>query len=142
MYVFAPNTLQLRGGHRLCPGGLATVIRQVLAPSELGLFPTANSPGSGSQTSLFASSVTSTWTSFTPWMVGSLPLPILSPQLTAAAGNYAYVFLRVWADRRRRGARRTSPLPMRSLLALPIHVDVNFSSSFCLGDTGVFGPGF
>ncbi len=36
-YVFAPDTSQLRGGHRLRPGGLATVIRQDLAPLELGL---------------------------------------------------------------------------------------------------------
>jgi hypothetical protein len=36
-YVFTPDTSQLRGGHRLRPGGLATVIRQDLAPSELGL---------------------------------------------------------------------------------------------------------
>jgi hypothetical protein len=54
LYVLAPDTVQLRGRHRLRPGGLATVIRQVLAPSELGLVPTANSPGSGSQTSPFS----------------------------------------------------------------------------------------
>jgi hypothetical protein len=36
-YVFASDILQLRGGHQLRPGGLATVIRQDLAPSELGL---------------------------------------------------------------------------------------------------------
>ncbi len=38
MYVFAPNTSQLRGKHRLSPGGLATVIRQVLAPQSWGWF--------------------------------------------------------------------------------------------------------
>jgi hypothetical protein len=62
-YVFAFDTSQLRGGHRLRPGGQATVIRQVFALSELGLVSTANSPGSGSQTSLIPSSCTSTWTS-------------------------------------------------------------------------------
>ncbi len=51
LYVFAFDTLQLRGGHRLRPGGQATVIRQVFALLELGLVSTANSPGSGSQTS-------------------------------------------------------------------------------------------
>ncbi len=54
MYVFTPDTLQLRGRHRLRPGGLATVIYQVLAPTKLGLVPTANLPGPGSQTSLFS----------------------------------------------------------------------------------------
>ncbi len=38
MYVFAPATSQLRGKHRLRPGGLATVIRQVLAPQSWGWF--------------------------------------------------------------------------------------------------------
>ncbi len=32
---------------------------------------------------------------FTAWFQGSL-LPILSPQLTAAAGNYAYANLQLW----------------------------------------------
>jgi hypothetical protein len=53
LYVFTPDTSQLRGGHRHRPGGLATVTRQVLAPSELGLAPTANLPGPGCQTSRF-----------------------------------------------------------------------------------------
>ncbi len=33
-YVFAPDTSQLRGGHWLRPGVLATVIRQDLAPQS------------------------------------------------------------------------------------------------------------
>jgi hypothetical protein len=66
VYVFAPDTSQFRGRHQLCPGGLATVIRQVLAPPELGLAPTANSPGSGSQTSLFSCFCMSTWTPLKP----------------------------------------------------------------------------
>jgi hypothetical protein len=33
-----PDTSQLRARHRLCPGGLATVIRQVLAPQSWGWF--------------------------------------------------------------------------------------------------------
>jgi hypothetical protein len=52
VYIFA-NTSLLRGRYWRHPGGLARVIHQVLAPSGLGLAPTANSPGSGSQTSLF-----------------------------------------------------------------------------------------
>jgi hypothetical protein len=38
VYVYAPDTSQLRGKHRLRPGGLATVIRQVLAPQSWGWF--------------------------------------------------------------------------------------------------------
>jgi hypothetical protein len=38
LYVFAFDTSQLRGGHRLRPGCLATVIRQVLAPQSWGWF--------------------------------------------------------------------------------------------------------
>jgi hypothetical protein len=44
----------------------------------------------------FFSFCTSTWMPLKAWIVLSLPLPISSPQLTAAAGNYAYANLRFW----------------------------------------------
>jgi hypothetical protein len=87
LYVFAPDTSQLRGRHRLCPGGLATVIRQVLALLEL--VSTANSPGSGSQTSPLLFLLLYVNVDASKACFQASPLPILSPQLTTAAGNYA-----------------------------------------------------
>jgi hypothetical protein len=96
MYVFTPDMSQLRGGHRLRPGGLATVICQVLAPQIWGWFPTANSSGPGSQMSLFLSLYVNVYAFKKPGPSQASPLPISSPQLTAAAGNYAYVNLWLW----------------------------------------------
>jgi hypothetical protein len=73
MYVFASDTSQLRGEHRLRPGGLATVIRQVLAPQSWGWFlrPTRlvlalRRP--------FSFSCTSTWMPLKSLNILSLPL--------------------------------------------------------------------
>jgi hypothetical protein len=134
LYAFTHDTSQLRGIHRLRPGGRATGISQFLPPSELGLAPTANSPGSGSQTSLFSLSCTATWTPLKPGLFQASLLPISSPQLTAAAGNYTYINLRFWAG-------QTLPwCPADVIIAFLVHVDL--SSSSRLGDTGAFGPGF
>jgi hypothetical protein len=139
MYVFALDKSQLRGRHRLRPGSLATVIRQVLAPSGLGLAPTANSPGSGSQTSLFLLLLRQCGC---PYSLDDMKPPCAKfiAQLTAVAGDYAYIILRIWAG-------QTSPwrpadvlIANEGFLALLVHIDP--SSSFCLGDTGAFGPGF
>jgi hypothetical protein len=141
VYVFAPDTSQLRGRHWLRPGGMATVIRQVLAPSRLGLAPTANSPGSGSQTSLFFASAMSTWTSFKPWMVGSLPF---AKFITPADCSSWELRLRLHPDLGRTDVAMVPggrPHRRRGFLsALLVHVDS--SSSFCLGDTGAIRPGF
>jgi hypothetical protein len=73
VYVFAPDTSQLRGRHQLRSGGLATVIRQVLAPQSW-----AGSYGQLAWSWLsdvpFSSSCTSTWMPLKVWTVSSLPL--------------------------------------------------------------------
>jgi hypothetical protein len=71
------------------------------------------------------------------WTIKSLSLPISSPQLTAAAGNYAYVDLRLLGEidvAVAPGGRQHHPF-LFTLTYL-------FSSSNYLGNTGAFGPGF
>ncbi len=117
VYVIAPDTSQLRGGHRLRSGDLATVIRQVLAPQSWGWFlrPTRlvlalRHPFSFTvrQREYLYSKETSL-------------LLILSPQLTAAAGNYAYVNLWLWEE-------RTSPWRPAAdvIIAFFSHADLPF----------------
>jgi hypothetical protein len=132
-YVFAFDTSQLRGGHQLRPGGQATVIRQVFALSELGLAPTANSPGSGSQTSHTFSSCTSTWTSYS---LQASFLPTSSSQLTAAAGTY----LRLRQPTALGGTDVAVAPGGGRHIALFSHVDLSFYIRYW--DTGTFGPGF
>ncbi len=123
VYVFAPNTSQPRRKHRPCPGGLAMVIRQVLTHSGLGwlLRPTRLVPALRCP---FFHLSKSTWPSLKPWMVGSLLLPNSSPQLTAAAGNYAYVILRIWVG-------QTSPWHSADIL-IPARVSLSAICSFTL----------
>jgi hypothetical protein len=104
-YVFAFDTSQLRGGHRLRPGGLATVIRQVLAPQSWGWFlrPTRLVPALRRPSSHFC---TSTWMPLKSLNILSLPLAdSIAPAdcsswelrlRQSTALNYAYVNLRLW----------------------------------------------
>jgi hypothetical protein len=98
MYVMF--TSQLRGRHQLCPGGQAMVICQVSASVELGLVSTANSPGSRLSDFLFFPSLHQRGRgrpSSPGWWVTFFLLNLL-PQLTAAARNYTYAHLQIWAN--------------------------------------------
>ena len=136
VYVFAPDTSQLRGKHRLRPGGLATVIRQVLAPQSWGWFlrPTRLVPALRRPSSHFC---TSTWMPLKK-SLNILSLPLADFIAPADCSSWELRLRQPTAsgrNRRRRGARRTSTSP------LPLHVPP-FSSPSYLGDTGASGPGF
>ncbi len=91
-YVFTPITSHYRGEHWLRPGGSA------MASLGLGLAPTANLPCSGlSDVPLFLLRCVNVDV-HQPWMVEDLFFADLSPQLTAAAGNYDYVHPRNWQE--------------------------------------------
>ncbi len=83
VYVFLPNTPQLRGGQQLRSIGLVLVICQFLVPVELGLVPMPLAwswPPSSSPSTWM-------WTSVMDWLVGG-PFLWPFPQLIAAAGSY------------------------------------------------------
>ncbi len=102
-----------------CSGGLATVICQFFTPLGLGLAPTANSPGSGFQTSPFFTRATSMWTSTKPWVVGSPSFDEFNrPSWLQQLGTTPMSTSGYGRDRRHCGAQWSSSSPTWILLAL------------------------
>jgi hypothetical protein len=142
LYVFAPDYATAQqswhwGRHQLRPVGLAMVICQVLAFLGLGLVPTADSPDPGPPD---IPPATSTWAFYlNPEWEEAFFHKNLPPQLTAAAGNYTYVNLRISAGEMLLWRPGTSSLlTCTTYLALSVHVDLASGTLDPLGRASKF----
>jgi hypothetical protein len=109
------------------------LLHQVPAFVGLGLIPTADSPDPVPP-DICPSSYVNVSFLLKPWMGGGLFHLNLPPQLTAAAGNYAHVNLRISAGETLPWRPRTSSSPMcTTYLALSVHVDLASGTLESLG---------
>jgi hypothetical protein len=142
MYVFAPYYVTAQRETSATPWRSGYGDKSSPGSLGLGLVSTANSPGSCLSDIPFFAFSTSTWMSSKPRMVGGIFLLDLLPQLTAAAGNYAYVYLRIWVGQTSLWYPADIFIADMDMHFLDPSIHVDLFLLLCFRDTGAIGSGF
>jgi hypothetical protein len=135
-YVFAFDTSQLRGGHRLRPGGLATVIRQALAPQSWGWILRPTRLVLALRRPYFFS-CTSTWIPLKSLNILSLPLAdfIAPADCSSWELRLLYVNLRLWEG-------QTSPWRPVADVTSPFSSTLTYPSTRSFGTLAPLGQAY